>query len=62
MVKDPEFIADIRKVNVELDPLPGDRVQELIVRTLSGPVFRARTRHGGVRTIAPRRVPDAVQR
>ncbi len=37
MVKDPEFIADIRKVNVELDPLPGDRVQELIVRTLAVP-------------------------
>jgi len=37
MVKDAEFIADIRKLNVELDPLPGERVQELIVRTLNVP-------------------------
>ena len=37
MVKDPDFIADIHKLNVELDPLPGDRVQELIVRTLDVP-------------------------
>src|SRR5438105_7118483 len=31
MVRDPEFIADIQKLNVELDPLPGERVQELII-------------------------------
>jgi tripartite-type tricarboxylate transporter receptor subunit TctC len=37
MVKDAEFLADIRKLNVELDPLPGERVQELIVRTLNVP-------------------------
>jgi tripartite-type tricarboxylate transporter receptor subunit TctC len=37
MVKDPEFIADIRKVDVELEPLPGERVQELITRTLAVP-------------------------
>ena len=37
MVKDPEFVADIQKLNVELDPLAGDRVQELIVRTLNVP-------------------------
>jgi tripartite-type tricarboxylate transporter receptor subunit TctC len=37
MVKDPEFVADIRKVNVELEPLSGDKVQELIVRTLNIP-------------------------
>ena len=29
MVKDPEFLADIQKTNVELDPLPGEKVQEL---------------------------------
>ena len=34
---DPEFIADIRKLNVELDPLPGQAVQDLIARTLSVP-------------------------
>ena len=37
MVKDGDFIAEIRKTNVELDPLPGERVQELIARTLSVP-------------------------
>lgn len=37
MVKDPEFVADIKKVNVELDPLSGDGVQALIVRTLNVP-------------------------
>ena len=36
-VRDPDFIADVRKTNVELDPLPGDRVQELIARTLNVP-------------------------
>jgi tripartite-type tricarboxylate transporter receptor subunit TctC len=37
MVKDPEFVADIKKLNVELDPLPGERVQELITSTLAVP-------------------------
>jgi tripartite-type tricarboxylate transporter receptor subunit TctC len=37
MAKDPDFVADIRKLNVELDPLPGERVQELITRTLAVP-------------------------
>jgi tripartite-type tricarboxylate transporter receptor subunit TctC len=37
MVKDPGFIADIQKLNVELEPLPGERVQELIVQTLNVP-------------------------
>jgi tripartite-type tricarboxylate transporter receptor subunit TctC len=37
MVRDPEFIAEVQKANVELDPLPGERVQELIVRTLNVP-------------------------
>jgi len=37
MVKDRDFIADIQRLNVELDPLPGERVQELIVRTLNVP-------------------------
>ena len=37
MLKDPEFLADIQKLNVELDPLPGEAVQELIVRTLKVP-------------------------
>lgn len=37
MVKDAEFIADIQRLNVELNPLPGERVHELIVRTLNVP-------------------------
>jgi tripartite-type tricarboxylate transporter receptor subunit TctC len=37
MVKDPAFIADIKKVNVELDPLNGERLQELIAKTLAVP-------------------------
>jgi tripartite-type tricarboxylate transporter receptor subunit TctC len=37
MVKDADFIADIQKLNVELDPLPGEAVQDLIVRTLGVP-------------------------
>jgi len=37
LVKDPDFVADIRKLNVELDPLPGERVQDLIARTLAVP-------------------------
>ena len=37
MVKDPNFVADIRKLKVELDPLPGERLQDLITRTLAVP-------------------------
>jgi tripartite-type tricarboxylate transporter receptor subunit TctC len=37
MVKDPLFIAELQKLNVELEPLPGDQVQALIVRTLNVP-------------------------
>ena len=37
MVKDADFIADIQRLNVDLDPLPGERVQDLIVRTLNVP-------------------------
>jgi tripartite-type tricarboxylate transporter receptor subunit TctC len=37
MVKDGAFVADVNKTNVELDPLPGERVQQLIAKTLSVP-------------------------
>jgi tripartite-type tricarboxylate transporter receptor subunit TctC len=37
MVKDPEFVADIERMNVELSPLPGEQVAELIARTLNVP-------------------------
>ena len=50
MVKDPEFIADIQRLNVELDPLPGEEVAQLIVRTLNVPAAvreRAKLAFGG---------------
>ncbi len=37
MVKDPEFVADIRRTNIELDPLPGETLAGLIARTLAVP-------------------------
>jgi tripartite-type tricarboxylate transporter receptor subunit TctC len=37
MVGDPEFVADIRKINVELEPLPGAAVAQLVERTLAVP-------------------------
>ena len=37
MVKDADFIADVGKLDVELDPLPGAAVAQLIERTLSVP-------------------------
>jgi tripartite-type tricarboxylate transporter receptor subunit TctC len=37
MVKDSDFVADIQKINVELDPLPGAAVAQLVARTLAVP-------------------------
>jgi tripartite-type tricarboxylate transporter receptor subunit TctC len=37
MVADPEFVADLQRTNVELAPLSGEQVAELVVRTLSVP-------------------------
>jgi tripartite-type tricarboxylate transporter receptor subunit TctC len=37
MVKDPEFVADVRKIDVELDPLPGAAVAQLVAKTLDVP-------------------------
>ena len=37
MVKDPEFIADLQRTNVELEPLPGTEVEQLVIRTLNVP-------------------------
>jgi tripartite-type tricarboxylate transporter receptor subunit TctC len=36
-VADPEFLADVRKLDVDLEPLPGEALAELIVRTLNVP-------------------------
>jgi tripartite-type tricarboxylate transporter receptor subunit TctC len=37
MVVDPEFVADLQRTDVELSPLPGEQVAELVTRTLSVP-------------------------
>jgi tripartite-type tricarboxylate transporter receptor subunit TctC len=37
MVKDPDFVADVQKINVELDPLPGSALAALVEKTLSIP-------------------------
>ena len=37
MVKDPEFVAELRRTNVELEPLPGPEVEQLVIRTLNVP-------------------------
>jgi tripartite-type tricarboxylate transporter receptor subunit TctC len=37
MVGDAEFVADLQRLNVELEPLSGEAVERLVVRTLSVP-------------------------
>jgi tripartite-type tricarboxylate transporter receptor subunit TctC len=37
MVKDADFVADIQKINVELDPLPGAALAQLVEKALSVP-------------------------
>ena len=37
MVVDPEFVADLQRTDVELSPLSGEQVAELVTRTLSVP-------------------------
>jgi tripartite-type tricarboxylate transporter receptor subunit TctC len=37
MVNDPEFIADAQRMNVELDPLPGEQLARLVQRALNVP-------------------------
>jgi tripartite-type tricarboxylate transporter receptor subunit TctC len=37
MVKDAEFVADIRRINVDLEPLPGAAVAQLVAQTLNVP-------------------------
>jgi hypothetical protein len=46
-----EFIAGIQRTNVELDPLPGERVQDLIVRAQC-PRNRPRARQIGIQAVA----------
>jgi tripartite-type tricarboxylate transporter receptor subunit TctC len=37
MVRDAEFVGDLQRMNVELDPLPGEQVTQLAVRALAVP-------------------------
>ena len=37
MVKDPDFVTDVQKLNVELDPLPGAAVAQLVAKTFAVP-------------------------
>jgi tripartite-type tricarboxylate transporter receptor subunit TctC len=37
MVKDPEFVAELQRTDVEFEPLPGAAVEQLVVRTLNVP-------------------------
>jgi tripartite-type tricarboxylate transporter receptor subunit TctC len=37
MLADPEFVADVRRLNIELDPLTGEELTQLIARTLAVP-------------------------
>ena len=37
LVVDPEFLADIRRLDVELAPLPGEQVAALVARTIATP-------------------------
>jgi tripartite-type tricarboxylate transporter receptor subunit TctC len=37
MVKDPDFLAEVKKMNIDLEPLSGDAMQTLVEKTLSIP-------------------------
>jgi tripartite-type tricarboxylate transporter receptor subunit TctC len=37
MVKDPDFVAEIQRLSVELDPMPGEQLERLVAQTLNAP-------------------------
>jgi hypothetical protein len=37
MVKEPAFVAEIQRLKVELDPLPGEELGRLVAQTLNAP-------------------------
>jgi hypothetical protein len=37
MVKDPDFVAEIQRLSVELDPMPGEQLERLVGQTLNTP-------------------------
>jgi tripartite-type tricarboxylate transporter receptor subunit TctC len=36
-MKDPEFLADAKKLSLEIDPITGEQAQELIAKVLRTP-------------------------
>jgi hypothetical protein len=36
-IKASEFVADMRKANLDIDPLGGEELQKIIVETMSTP-------------------------
>jgi tripartite-type tricarboxylate transporter receptor subunit TctC len=38
MIKDPDFLSDLQKLDVELDPLRGEQVAKLVAQTLDVPL------------------------
>ena len=45
MVKDPDFLAEIKKMNADLEPLPGEGLHALVEKTLStSPEVRQRAK------------------
>ena len=36
-VRDPEFLAEARKLNVEVDPMSGEQTQAIVARVLAAP-------------------------
>jgi tripartite-type tricarboxylate transporter receptor subunit TctC len=50
MLKDPEFLADVEKTHADFDPLPGDKLQQLIAGAGSlSPELIARARRARVK-------------
>jgi tripartite-type tricarboxylate transporter receptor subunit TctC len=37
MAKDPDFVAEIQRLSVELDPMPGEQLERLVAQTLNTP-------------------------
>jgi hypothetical protein len=45
MLKDPAFVADVKKANMDFDHAPGERLQQLVTETIELPeALRARAR------------------
>jgi tripartite-type tricarboxylate transporter receptor subunit TctC len=54
MAKDPDFVAEIQRLSVELDPLPGEQLERLVAQNAEHSGSGARARQGRLRTLALR--------